>query len=147
MAHARKSIRDDIKTTLTGLNTTQRNVFQSRVYPMDKAKLPGILIYSKSEDVEYATVNTPRMQNRICSFNIEIYVRGTANYDNDLDQICLEVEEALYTDLTRGGNAKDTRILSFEADFNGDSEQPVAVARLTVEATYQVRENNPDISI
>ena len=44
MAHARKSIRDDIKTTLTGLTTTQSNVFQSRVYPIGKAKLPGILI-------------------------------------------------------------------------------------------------------
>lgn len=147
MAHARKSIRDDIKTTLTGLTTTQSNVFQSRVYPIDTAKLPGILIFNRSEDVEYTTVSFARMQNRNCSFDIEVYVRGTANYDNTLDQICLEIEEALTTDLTRGGNAKDTRITSFQADFNSDGEQPVAVARLTVEVTYQVRENNPDVSI
>ena len=122
-------------------------MFQNRVYPIDRAKLPGILIFNKSEDVEYTTVSFARMQNRICSFDIEVYVRGAENYDNDLDQICLEIEEALSVDLTRGGHAKDTRITSFQADFNSDSEQPVAVARLTVEVTYQVRENNPDVSI
>jgi hypothetical protein len=53
----------------------------------------------------------------------------------------------LYVDLTRGGDATDTRITSFDADFDGSGDQPVAVATLTVEVTYQVRENNPDISI
>lgn len=147
MSHVRKSIRDNIKTALTGLTTTGSNVYQSRVYPMHGTKLPGILLYNKSEQTSYETVSTPRMQNRTCEFQVEIYVKGVANYDDTLDQICLEVEEALYTDLTRGGNAKDTQITAFDADFDGGGDQPVAVCTLTVEVTYQVRENNPDISI
>ena len=147
MSHVRKSIRDNIKTTLTGLATTRSNVFQSRVYPMHGSKLPGILLYNRSEEISYQTVGTPRMQERRCEYQVEIYVKGVANFDDTLDQICLEIEEALYTDLTRGGNAKDTRITSFDADFDGGGDQPVAVCTLTVEVTYQVRENNPDVSI
>nr|BAR35091.1 Phage minor tail protein U [uncultured Mediterranean phage uvMED] len=147
MAHARKAIRDNIKTTLSGLTTTGTNVYQSRVYPMAASRLPGILIYNKIEETEYRTVNSPRLQERVSTFNIEVYVKGTANFDDSLDQICLEIEEALSVDLTRGGNAEDTRITTFEADFNGDGDQPVAVALLTVEVRYQARENNPDVSI
>tara|TARA_Y100000004_G_scaffold185762_1_gene236413 strand:- start:1422 stop:1865 length:444 start_codon:yes stop_codon:yes gene_type:complete len=147
MAHIRKEIRDDIITTLTGLTTTGNKVYQSRVYPIGANKLPGILVYNRSEQLEYSSVNAPRLQERTCQFDIEVYVKGTSGYDNTLDQICLEIEEALYTDLTRGGDAIDTRIISFEADFNGDGDQPVATATLIVEVRYQVRENNPDVSI
>lgn len=57
---------------------------------------------------------------------IEAYVRGTANYDNTLDTICVEVEEAVATDLTRGGNAKDTLLESTEFELSGEGDQPVA---------------------
>ena len=147
MSHVRKDIRDNIKATLTGLATTDKNVFQSRVYPMHGSKLPGILLYNKTEDTTYETVSTPRMQSRRCEYQVEVYVKATADYDDTIDQICLEIEEALYVDLTRGDNATDTRITSFDADFDGSGDQPVAVAILTVEVTYQVRENNPDIPI
>jgi len=147
MAHARKTIRDNIKTTLTGLTTTGSNVFQSRVYPMHRSKLPGLLIYNKAEEIEYRAITSPRLQHRTASYDVEIYVMATENYDNDLDKISVEVEEALATDTTRGGNAEDTRIISYDIDFNGDGDQPVAVARIAVEVTYQVRENNPDVII
>lgn len=147
MSHVRKDIRDNIKATLTGLATTGKNVFQSRVYPMHASKLPGILLYNKSEETSYETVSAPRMQSRTADYQVEVYVKGTSNYDDTLDQICLEIEEALVFDLTRGAHASDTRITSFDADFDGGGDQPVAVATLTVEVTYQVRENNPDIPI
>jgi len=147
MAHIRKEIRDDIITTVTGLDTTGKNVFRSRVHPITANKLPAIAVFNKSEEVLYGTQRAPRLQERTAVYDIEIYVKATTDYDNTLDQICLEVEEALTTDLTRGNSARDTRITSFVADFNGDGEQPLAVARLTVEVTYQVRENNPDVSI
>ena len=147
MAHQRKLLRDNITTTLTGLTSTQSNVFQTRIYPMRNENLPGILIYNKSEDTQYQSISIPRLQERTSQFDVEVYVKGTANYDDTLDQICLEIEIALTSDVTRGGNAIDTRILSFESDFNGDGDQPIAVARLTVEVRYQVRENNPDVSI
>lgn len=147
MAHVRKLIRDDIKSTLTGLATTGTRVYQSRVYPIDSSKLPGILIYNKNETVEYQSISLPRGQMRTSVFAVEVYVKGTTNYDNSLDQICLEIEQAMYNDVTRAGYAKDTRIISFEADFNGDGDQPVAVATLTIEVLYRVSESNPGAAI
>jgi hypothetical protein len=147
MAHVRKLIRDNITTTLTGLTTTGTNVYQTRVYPLAEDKLPGIAIYTSAEAIEYATINPPRTQIRTLTVNIELYVKGLTGYDNDLDQISSEIEEALYTDLTRGGYAKETRITAFDADFSGEGDQPVAYATITVEVDYMTLENDVETSV
>lgn len=147
MAHVRKLIRDNITTTLTGLTTTGTNVYQTRVYPLAEDKLPGLAIYTSSETTEYATINPPRTQIRTLTVNIELYVKGLTGYDNDLDQISTEIEEALYTDLTRGGYAKETRITAFDADFSGEGDQPVAYATMTVEVDYMTLENDVETSV
>ena len=142
MAHVRKLIRDNVETTLTGLATTGANVYQTRVYPLAENKLPGIAIFTKTEDTEYGTINPPRTQIRTLVVAVEIYVKAITNFDDTLDAISVEVEEALYTDRTRGGYAKDTRITSFDADFSGDGDQPVARATLDVEVEYVTLEND-----
>jgi hypothetical protein len=78
---------------------------------------------------------------------VEAYVKGTTGYDNTIDQICLEIEEALYANRTLGGNAQDVMITGFEADFNGDGDQPVSRATLTIEVQYQTLEDNPDVAV
>jgi hypothetical protein len=142
MAHVRKLIRDNLKTALTGLTTTGSRVYQSRVYPLAAATLPGLLIYSKDEATEYQTIGLPRLQLRTVSFTVEAYVKGVSDYDDTLDQICLEVEESLYTNSSLGGYASDVMVTSFEADFNGDGDQPVSRATLTIEVQYQTLEND-----
>ena len=62
MAHVRKQIRDNIVTTLTGLATTGSNVYRTRVYPLAENKLPGLAIYTDTEEVEVQTINPPRTQ-------------------------------------------------------------------------------------
>lgn len=141
MSHLRQLIRTNIVTTLTGLTTTASRVFASRIYPLEQAKLAGLCIYTSSESTEYNTISPPRRQTRTLQVIIEIYASATSNLDNTLDTSCKEIEEALYTDLTRGGYAKDTRVISFESEFNGDGEKPVGVGRLTVEVIYSNREN------
>lgn len=142
MAHVRKLIRDNVKTALTGLATTGNRVYQSRVYPLSAAKLPGLLVYSRGEATEYETIGLPRLQFRTVSFTVEAYVKGVSGYDDTLDQICLEVEEALYINSSLGGYASDVMVTSFEADFNGDGDQPISRATLTVEVQYQALEND-----
>lgn len=143
MAHLRKLIRDDIKTTLTGLTTTGSKVYATRVYPLAAGNLPGIVMYSDSEQVEYATVSLPRTQMRTLTVTVEVYVRGTGSYDDQLDQICAEIEAALYADVTRSGLAKDTKITGFEAQFAGEAEQPVATGVISVEVLYSAQEGSP----
>jgi len=50
--HIRQQIREKFGTLLTGLTTTGSNVYQSRVYPLENANLPALIIYTKSEESE-----------------------------------------------------------------------------------------------
>jgi hypothetical protein len=147
MAHVRKSIRDNIVTTLNGLTTTGSNIYRTRVYPLAESKLPGLAIYTRDETTGYDTIGLPRTQIRNLTVAVEIYVKGTSNYDDTLDIICTEIEEALYTDLTRGGNAKDTNIISMDAEFSGEGDQPVARATLTLAITYATKENDVETAV
>ena len=147
MAHVRKLIRDHITTTLTGLTTTGSNVFQTRFFPLEDTKLPALCIYTKSEDTEYSTMTVPRTQMRVLEVSVEAYVKGTANLDNTLDTIEVEVEEALQTDLTRGCRAKDTQVTAFEADFQPDGEQTVGVAKFTVSVQFATIENDVQTAV
>jgi len=142
MAHVRKQIRDAIVTAVTGLTTTGSNVFRSRLYPLESSKLPGLCIFTRSEAVEFDTLTMSRSINRVLDVIIEGYVSATANYDNTLDQIAVEVEEALAADVTLGGLSKDLQVTAFEADFSADGDQPVAVGRFTVTVQYRTAEND-----
>lgn len=147
MAHVRQQIRDDIVTTLTGLATTGSNVFRSRIFPLEQTKLPALCIFTKSEAVEFDTIGLPRSINRVLDVAVEAYVIGTANYDNSLDTIAVEIEEAIAADPTLGGLAKDAQVTAFEADFSGDGEQPVAVGRFTVTVEYRTAENDVETAV
>ena len=141
MSHLRQLIRSNIVTTVTGLATTASRVYQTRIYPLEQSKLPGLCVYTRSETTEYTTISPPRRQERTLEVVIEIYASATTNLDNTLDTVSAQIEEALSADLTRGGYAKDTKVIAFEADFDGSGEQPVGVGRLTVQVTYSNREN------
>jgi len=147
MAHVRKQIRDAIKTALTGLATTGANCYQSRVFPFESTKLPALLIYTKSETTDFDTISLPRDVMRVLEINVEAYVQGTANYDNTLDQIAVEVEEAIAADVTLNNLAKDAQVVAFEADYSGDGEQPVAVGRFTLSVQYRTKENDVETAV
>ena len=127
---------------MTGLTTTGSRVYQTRLFPLATAKLPGLCVYTRSETTEYASVGRPRTQVRDLEVLVEAYVKGTSSVDNTIDTIAVEVEEALYTDVTRGGNAKDTQITSFEVDYDGEGDQSIGVARFTISVTYVTVEND-----
>jgi hypothetical protein len=78
---------------------------------------------------------------------VEAYVSGTANYDNSLDTIAVEVEEAIAADVTLNNLAKDAQVVAFEADYSGDGEQPVAVGRFTISVQYRTKENDVETAV
>ena len=147
MAHVRQQIRSQIVTTLTGLTTTGTNVFASRIFPLEQTKLPALCIFTKSEATEFDTITLARSVNRVLDVAVEAYVIGTANYDNTLDNIAVEVEEAIAADVTLGGLAKDAQVIGFEADYSGDGEQPVAVGRFTLSVQYRTKETDVETAV
>ena len=124
--HVRMQIRNQVVTQLTGLTTTAARVFDSRVYPLEDANLPALLIYTKSETSEPIEIGTNRTSERLLSLNIEAYVKSTTNFEDTLDTICKEVEQAIAADPTLSGKAKDCYLESTEIEFNAEGEKPLA---------------------
>ena len=141
MAHIRKTIREHVVTTITSLSTTGSNVYETRYFPLQTGNLPALIVYTLDETVEDYTIGqNTRTQLRSLNLIIEAHCRGTANIDDTLDTIAEEVEEAMVTDITRGGNAKDTKLVSTEVDFDTAS-QKTGLMRLTYLITYNTVEN------
>lgn len=142
MAHKRQLIRERVATTLTGLTTTGSNVFQSRVYPIENTKLPCLLIYTREETSEPLTTNPPRAIEKILSLVIEAYVKANANYDDTIDTITEEVEEALYGDRLINNLALDSFLVNTDISYNGEGDNPLGIVVMTFEITYHHTEGS-----
>jgi len=145
--HVRQQIREQISTTLTGLTTTGSNVYQSRVYPLENINLPALIIYTKSETSEPIVIGTDRVMSRELSIIVEGYVKATSNFDDTIDTISKEVEEAIAADRTLDGLAKDCYLESTEIEYTGEGEKPLGYVSLTFITNYYVQETNPDVAV
>ena len=141
MAHVRKAIREHVVTTITSLSTTGSNVYETRYFPLQTGNLPALIVYTLDETVEdYTLGQNTRTQFRALNLIIEAHCRGTANIDDTLDTIAEEVEEAMVTDITRGGHAKDTKLVATDVEFDTAS-QKTGLMRLTYLISYNTTEN------
>lgn len=145
--HVRQQIREKINTTLTGLTTTGSNVYQSRVYPLENINLPALIIYTKSETSEPIVIGIDRVMSRELSVIVEGYVKATSNFDDTIDTISKEVEEAIAADKTLDGLAKDCYLESTEIEYTGEGEKPLGYVSLTFITNYYVQETNPDVAV
>lgn len=142
MSHIRKQIRDALVTALTGLTTTGSRVYRSRVYPLESSKLPGLCIYTKSEEVVNSTLTRPRTQTRQLEAAVEAYLMANTNFDDTLDTVAVEVEEAIYSNAALNALVKQINITGFEADYSGDGEKVVGVGTFSVQIIYSAKEND-----
>jgi hypothetical protein len=143
--HIRQQIREKIGTILTGLNTTGSRVYESRVYPLET--VPALVIYTKAESSEPIVIGTDRVMSRELSVVVEGYAKATSNFDDTIDTISKEVEEAIAADRTLDGLAKDCYLESTEIEFNAEGEKPLGYVSLTFLTNYYVKETNPDVAV
>lgn len=140
MTHKRETIRNRATTLVTGLSTTGSNVFASRVYPVESASLPALLVYLGSEDVdpEMDAMGTTKVV--MAELNLEVRAAQSANLDDQLDDILEEVQAAIATDRKLNG------ALIKRLDYQGVDgpewidEGKKATATMTIKylATYEV---------
>lgn len=145
--HIRQQIRERIATTVTGLTTTGSRVYQSRVYPMASANMPGLLVYSTSEDSEIDVMGATGVLNRVLNISIEGYVKTITEFDDKIDDICKEVETAMAGDQKVNGLAKNSFLQSTEIEFSGDGDQPIGVVTLNYVVQYRTATNAPDAAL
>jgi hypothetical protein len=67
---------------------------------------------------------------------VDCYVSVKDTFDDDVDAIAVQVEEAIAADFTVNGLAKTAILQSTEIDFSGEAETPIGVARLTYDVRY-----------
>tara|TARA_E500000178_G_C16931587_1_gene711971 strand:+ start:214 stop:645 length:432 start_codon:yes stop_codon:yes gene_type:complete len=135
MAHYRQQIRERVATTLTGLDTTGNNVFQSRIYNIEESKLPCICIYTVSETSEPISMSPPRSIEKVLDLVIEVYIKGQ-NSATDLDAVVKEVKEKMFTDRLINNLAKDSYLTTQELTYNGEGDKNIAVGVLTYQVFY-----------
>ncbi len=135
MAHYRQQIREQVATTLTGLNTTGNNVFQSRIYNIEESKLPCLCIYTVSETSEPISMSPPRSIEKVLDLVVEIYIKGQ-NSATDLDAVVKDVKTQMYSDRLINNLAKDSYLSTQELTYNGEGDKNIAVGVLTFQVFY-----------
>tara|TARA_R110002012_G_scaffold98074_3_gene235274 strand:+ start:288 stop:722 length:435 start_codon:yes stop_codon:yes gene_type:complete len=138
--HVRQQIRNQLKTTLTGLTTTGANVFNSRVYNHDV--LPCLTIYTLGEELGEESANK---QFRILEVMVEVRAKAANNLEDTLDTIGAEVEDAIFAngDTTLSGKCKDFDYEGLSIELSGEAEQAVGLMTMRFIAIYRV--NKADV--
>ncbi len=143
--HVRKQIRNAAKGALQGLATTGNRVFVSRVYPLDQAKLPGLLIFTPGEDS--GREDSPTESMRDVTLQVHGVVRISSNLEDELDDIALEVEQALDA-LGEAGLAKIYHGIqgTISTLAGEDVDQPHGAIAMEFLYTYRTAAGSPDVA-
>lgn len=144
--HLRRQIREAAAALVTGLGTTASRVFQMRIYPLQAAELPGLLVFTNDEAAVRTSFPAPSLMERRLELVIEGYAKATSNLDDTLDGIAKEVEVAIAGDYTFGGKAKSTTLRSTQIQMV-EADQPIGLVRLTFDVMYYALDNAPDVAL
>jgi hypothetical protein len=143
MAHPRKLIREEIVSILKSEvpSVADTSIFESRIEPIfDRAILPAIAVYTKSESSE-AFNDHHRIYQRDLEIAVEILVQGNNDTDDAIDDICEEIEAALNsTRHERSSNYQSIELTQTEVAFLAEGSRPKAAARLTFLIKYETQE-------
>lgn len=148
MTHVREQIRNRVTTVLTGLATTGNNVFESHVYPLGEDQLPGLCVYTGSQESEISSKSSSGtvMQHEL-ELMVVAYVKAVSGYDATIDDIMTHAEEALQNDATLQGLAKFIYPRSLDINMTGEGDKPVVVATQVFQVTYRALLNEPEIAV
>lgn len=136
MAHVRTALR---LAVVAAVNlTASLTAYPSRTYPLDDDKLPGARVYMTSETI---TDEQDMADNQVreveCMIEICAKANSESNLDTTLDGYCVEVEEAMDTNLEPNTNVLNIDLVSTEIDWE-NLEKDIGKATLTYSILYVV---------
>lgn len=139
MSHIRTRIRQKLAELLSGLGLT---VTPNRTTPLQLADLPCISLFARGEEVQEVT--NSRTQERTADIIIDVYVRGGADLDDQLDAKALQVEQAVAAGRRLGDLVDRVTLVSTQLDETTIAEVRVGVARLHYRVTCRTPFAQPD---
>lgn len=146
MKHARQLIREAVETQLAGISGV--TFARSRAYKV--LGLPAISIYANTENSSAEnldSLNTPRRYTREVNVVVEIVVESVSGADDAVDDYAAQVEAALAADLTLNSTAIDSTLYTTSIDFDGSSDKPLVIARLSYRVWYRTTALDPETAI
>ena len=126
--HQRQKMRDAVVALLTGKTKAWDRVFPSRQVPWRAMELPGIAIYTFEESEE--------SRKRKVTLAVLLVASLTERVDAELDDLALEVETVLASDLSLAGTALGSRYTGMAMEITEDQGVPIGAIRLNYEAWY-----------
>jgi hypothetical protein len=148
MSHVRTQIRNAVVGLLDSLATTGDRAYSARLSPIAQDQLPALNIFVDDESIELQTIHDPAMLSRSVTIRIDCLSALADGLDDDLDQIALEVEDAIAADVTLGGLLNGAMIPGgIEVDRSGDGAVPIGRLTLVYQAQYEVLNNAADVAI
>jgi hypothetical protein len=131
---------------LTGLTTTGANVFDSRVYPVQSAQLPALLVDQGDEASSPGELwGFSRALERTMQLLVVAKVEQNTSYRTLVNTIRKEVEVALAAASLPG--AKWVQPASCLIELAGEGEKPIASATMTFEVMYLAALGAPDVAL
>ena len=144
--HIRQQIRKNVIAGLQDLATTGNRVYEGRVYPLGKAGLPGLCVYTPTESS--GREDSPTESMRDVTVMVHGLVAITDRIEDELDDIALEVEIALdgladFEELAKiyHGIQGTVTVLSGE-----EAEEPHGAIDMEFLYTYRTRAGSPDVA-
>ena len=143
-AHFRKTIRDRVATQLAGLTTTGANVFSGRVSSLKDSEMPALVVVPRAEDASFDAHGASGTVMRRVLIDVFAHALGNDGLYDDLDQICGEVEAAMFSDGgTLNGLAFQIDPPSTGFDISGEGDSRIGTARMTFPVQYRTPESDP----
>lgn len=148
MAHVRTQIRTAVAALLTGLATTGANIKAGRVNAVPQDECPALSIFVDEEAIDLGNSSAPMQLARTASVRVRCHSALLDGLDDELDQMALEVEEALAGDDTLSGLLNEPlRPVGIEVDRTGQGEKPIGELTLTFAANYETTNAAPDTAL
>lgn len=138
MSHRRTLIRDAIVSVLKAARTgAEDRVYGDRATGLFAETYPLILVYARDEAV-VGSGSRPAPSRRTLPVSIEIRTTVTASgsIDTAIDELCLQVEDAIKANPRLNQTVMSANLLSTEFDISADGDEILGGARLTYEMVY-----------
>lgn len=141
--HERAAIRKAVVSALVGrapafATSARDRVTSSRQAPIREAELPTINVYVDGETVDDVTASdSPRELTRTVVLVVEGWAGATADLDDVLDDLALEIERAVDADPFLGDTAADSVLTNTEIGLKIDGSRPLGCVHLEFAITYR----------
>lgn len=133
-------IRDTAVVALGNLSTTGKNVFSERVHNVEDIKLPALLLYKRELESEPIVMNSARTVEKNLIIHVEGYVKQNTGYEDKVDDISQEVEEAFYTNRLLNNLVKDSFLIETLIEYESEGDNPLARVVMDFQVVYHHKE-------